>query len=308
MRRPVWILSLLLALAVASAFAWLGQWQMGSAIRTDNTETINTEEMRPIDEVDTLGKGVTDEAAGVLVSTSGRFVAGDSRIIAPRTNDGRAGAWVVGHLVSGEGAGETSSLAVAIGWAPSVEDAERALAAVEADPGFAKERRLEGRYMPPDGPEVPKPDEDPQTMHTMLAPALANSWSDTFGPVRSGYLVLHPEGAANASLLESAALDAIDSVPPLPPEKVNWLNVFYAIEWIVFAGFAIFFWFRLTRDAWEKEHELQLLEAEEAARAAAGPDPDRSVDADADPAAAAQAADQDHSVPPSPDGALRSKP
>ena len=43
---------------------------------------------------------------------------------------------------------------------------------------------------------------------------------------------------------------------------MNWLNVFYAGEWVVFAGFAVYFWFRLTRDAWEKEHELAALTAE----------------------------------------------
>jgi surfeit locus 1 family protein len=42
--------------------------------------------------------------------------------------------------------------------------------------------------------------------------------------------------------------------------QFNWLNVFYAIEWVVFAGFAVFLWFRLVRDAFEREHE----EAEEA--------------------------------------------
>lgn len=56
-------------------------------------------------------------------------------------------------------------------------------------------------------------------------------------------------------------LTAIYSPPPIDKATLNWLNVFYAVEWVVFAGFAIFLWFRLVRDAFEREVE----EAEEAA-------------------------------------------
>ena len=37
---------------------------------------------------------------------------------------------------------------------------------------------------------------------------------------------------------------------------MNWLNVFYALEWVVFAGFAVFLWFRLVKDAVEREKDL----------------------------------------------------
>ena len=288
MRRPLWILALLLALAVAAVFAWLGQWQMDIAVRTEAQEVVDTETVRPLAEVDEVGTGVTDAAAGMVVSLEGAFVPGDSRVVSPRENAGESGAWVVGHLVTEDGSeGEPSSLAVAVGWAPSVAEAERAITALESDPAFVEPRRLEGRYMPPEGPQVPGPTEDPQVMHTMLPPFLANSWETAAGPVHSGYLVLHPGASAAEGLLAGAELDAVDSVAPLPPEKVNWLNVFYAIEWVVFAGFAVFFWFRLTRDAWEKEHELKELLAAEEAAAQADPDPDpeptEGADGDAEP-------------------------
>jgi hypothetical protein len=88
---------------------------------------------------------------------------------------------------------------------------------------------------------------------------------------------MHEDSTVGALLTD---LDPIDSIAPLPTERVSWLNVFYAIEWVVFAGFAVFFWFRLARDAWEKEHELKLLmqEAEqEVALDPAGPDNDSSA-------------------------------
>ncbi|WP_241489297.1 SURF1 family cytochrome oxidase biogenesis protein [Leucobacter celer] len=272
MRRPRWILALLLALLVAAVFAWLGQWQMDNAIRSDAQQEVDTETPRLLAEVDEAGSGVTDAAAGMVVLVSGALVPGDTRIVTPRENAGEMGAWVVGHLaVAAEPGGEDTGvgLAVAIGWAPSVEQAEAAAARFEADPAFADLRDLEGRFMPPEGPVIPKAGEDPQVMHAMVPAQLVNSWQPVEGPVHSGYLVVHPTGGG-AEMLAGAGLDAIDSVPPEPAESVSWLNVFYAIEWIVFAGFAIFLWYRLARDAWEKEHELQKLTAAEGGRSAVG--------------------------------------
>lgn len=267
MRRPRWILALLLALLVAAVFAWLGQWQMEHAIRSDAQQTADTETPRPLGEVAEAGSGVTDAAAGMVVRVSGSLVPGDTRVVAPRENAGETGAWVVGHLsVTADPAGEDpeTGLAVAIGWAPSVAEAEAAAELFEADPGFAEPRDLEGRFMPPEGPVIPKGGEDPQVMHAMVPAQLVNTWQRVPGPVHSGYLVVHPSGDGG-EMPAVAQLAAIDSVPPEPAESVNWLNVFYAIEWIVFAGFAIFLWYRLARDAWEKEHELQKLQAEAAA-------------------------------------------
>jgi cyanate permease len=33
------------------------------------------------------------------------------------------------------------------------------------------------------------------------------------------------------------------------------LNIFYAIEWAVFAVFAFYIWWRMVRDAYEREQE-----------------------------------------------------
>lgn len=292
MRRPRWILALAVALLVAGVFAWLGQWQLGHAIRSDASAQVDTETPRDLGDVTELSEGVTDAAAAVVVELDGAFVAGDTRVVEPRDNDGESGAWVVGHMVTtGPKAAQGANLAVAIGWAPTTADAHDAIDAIEADLSFEEPLRIEGRYMPPEGPQVPSGGEDPQAMHTLVPSFLANSWASVTSPVYSGYLVLHG-GPVTDSMIAAGDLDAIDSVPPLPVERVNWLNVFYAIEWVVFAGFAVFFWFRLTRDAWEKEHELRdLLEAEadaateDAAGGAVAPDPAGTDPAAPDPAA-----------------------
>lgn len=283
MRRPQWIFALLLALVVASVFAWLGQWQMGNAVRNNVDDLVSTETVRPIDDLTEPIAGIPEIAAGAVVSVDGEFVSEDFSIVSDRMNRGigsgngesadsvgdqagekREGAWVVGHLV--RAGHDDASLAVAIGWAPSQEAAQAAIAELEQLP--AEARTLEGRYLPAEAPEIPRPDADPAFSRTMVPAYLANNWTQTpTGPIYGGYLVMHDSAAAPA--LADLGLEEIDSVAPSAPEKVSWLNVFYGIEWAVFGLVALFLWYRLARDAWEKEHEIMALEAEAAREAAA---------------------------------------
>lgn len=274
MRRPQWIAALVLAMVVAAVFAWLGQWQMGNAIRDNVDDLTATETVRPIDDLTEPMAGIPELAAGAVVSVEGAFAPGDFFVVSDRMNQGpdasaarTQGAWVVGHLVRSEQ--DNASLAVAVGWAPSDADARAAADRLNDLPDSV--RALEGRYLPAEAPEIPRPDVDPHSMRTMVPAFLVNEWATKpSGPIYGGYLVLHDAG--DAPDLAGAGLTPIDSVAPSAPEKVSWLNVFYAIEWVVFAGVALFLWYRLARDAWEKEHEILLLtaaaEAEEAAAAA----------------------------------------
>jgi hypothetical protein len=47
---------------------------------------------------------------------------------------------------------------------------------------------------------------------------------------------------------------------PQSDSQVNWLSAFYAIEWTVFAGFAVFMWWRLLADAYKKQQAALLAE------------------------------------------------
>jgi len=262
MVKPKWILALLLALAVAGGFAWLGQWQLENAIRIDHEQSIDSEAVRPLVEVNEPGAAVTDGAAGMVVAVTGELVPGDFAVIEQRANDGRVGAWVAGHLVTHDAGGaEAGHLAVAIGWAADAAAAETALATIEAS-ASGENLQIEGRYMPGDGPVRPEAADNAHRILSMVPAQLVNLWQTFEGPAFAGYLVLHP---GDSALLEAAGLEAIDSVPPLPVETINWVSLFYALEWIVFAGFAVFFWYRLVRDDWEKTHELQELRAAELA-------------------------------------------
>ena len=99
------------------------------------------------------------------------------------------------------------------------------------------------------------------TREALSVAELVNRWSDYNGLVYGSYAILdEPSAAASAALVDGA--EPIVSMRPVTDAQLNWLNVFYAIEWVVFAGFAVYFWFRLVKDAWEREQD----EAAEAAQ------------------------------------------
>jgi hypothetical protein len=111
---------------------------------------------------------------------------------------------------------------------------------------------LTGRIVDSEAPELPDEDAaDPFVMTTLSEAALVNVWQVTASPdVYSVNLI-----SADAP----TGLDPIFSPRPEAQTTLNWLNVFYAVEWVVFAGFAVYFWYRLGRDAWEREAEEKAL-------------------------------------------------
>lgn len=237
-RRPRWIAMLVLALAVAAGFAALGQWQLERSIASGTVVERDTETVRALDEVATPQEQMPSSLAGQVVEASGRFVDGDYLTVSGRVNDGVEGYWVVGHLQT-DGA-SPAALAVALGWAPTEREATSAIAGLPT--GSAT---VTGRYLPGEAPQLT--DFEKGERSTLSAADLINVWPDFSGDVYSGYLVSHDE---------AAGLDLIDSPTPTTEVSLNWLNLFYAAEWAVFAGFAVFMWYRLVKDAWEREVEL----------------------------------------------------
>ena len=53
---------------------------------------------------------------------------------------------------------------------------------------------------------------------------------------------------SGAVALEGTGDSAIVIKPQDEFVELNFLNIFYAIEWVLFAGFAIFMWWRLVQD------------------------------------------------------------
>lgn len=242
MLRPRWVLALILALGVAAGFALLGQWQLERALASGAVVDRPSEHVTPLADVIAPAAEVPDDAIGQKVTVAGRYVPGDEQLVQGRVNDGATGYWVVSHLVTeADGAG----IPVARGWAKDRAAAQNAAATLATD--AAASVTVTGRFLPSEAPLVPPDGADPHTMTSLSVAALINLWTPTGNPdVYLGYIV-----ADDAP----AGLAAISSPPPEQPFTLNWLNIFYAAEWAVFAGFAVFLWYRLVRDAVEREQE-----------------------------------------------------
>ena len=254
MLRPQWLAMLALSLLVAGAFAWLGQWQLERAIDTDPPPPGATEQVRPLDEVVEPGAYLEEPLVGQQVETTGTWSPRDFLVVSSRFNDGVEGYWVTGQLRI-EGTLDPTSIAVAIGWAPTREEADAAASVLSdsaATSSAGAATRLTGRIISDEGPQPPPRDGDPYEMTRMSPAALLGQWHDVerLNVYRPYLAVLDPGGTA-----EAAGLQPISSRAPDEASPVNWLNVFYAVEWAVFAGFAFYLWYRLARDAWEKEIE-----------------------------------------------------
>ncbi|WP_426625100.1 SURF1 family cytochrome oxidase biogenesis protein [Leifsonia sp. McL0607] len=267
MLRPRWIGALIFALALAAGFAALGQWQLERAIESGKAVEAPTETVLPLTQVAKPGGPLTSKAVGQLVEFTGTAISGDDQLLYDRLNDGTSGWWVVSHVNVDAGGGRTIALAVARGWAPSEAAAKAAMAKLASQPETPQ--RMVGRILPDEQPQVPDDKKNPTAMKTLGVGQLYNLWTGVDGmDVYNAYAV---EQTPPAGLVK------IDSPPPIQQTELNWLNIFYAAEWIIFAGFAIFLWYRLVRDAKQREDEERELEAGAAAGTGDG-SADSSVD------------------------------
>ncbi|WP_227820121.1 SURF1 family protein [Agromyces aureus] len=264
MLRPRWVLALLFALAVAAGFALLGQWQIERAVEQSETIERPTEEVLPLGDLVEPDMATKQIATAQRVEVHGTFVPGDTVLVEGRLNDGAAGYWVVAHLEVTDAA--AGGLPVALGWAADREAAQSAADAFDISVAQADsaETQVVGRFLPSEAPVAPDEDGDPFAMTTVAVAQLINVWVDYDDrPVYFGYITTTDA---------APGLEAIVSPPPEHTFELNWLNVFYAVEWVVFAGFAVYLWYRLVRDAVEREAEEAEESAAEAEAAAAAVD------------------------------------
>lgn len=234
-RRPRWIGALILALAIASAFAALGQWQLSRSLEGGDPTAGRTEIPTPLDRVAEPQQSLRSDAIGQRVTVAGTFVDADYVLLSGRSNHDAFGYWVVGHAITDDGA----SLAVALGWAPTESEATAALDDARATPPGPD---LAGRYLMSESPE--QSDFEAGERSALAVSELINLWTVEPDGVYAGYLVLDEA---------PAGLTTIDAPPPITEVSLNLLNIFYALEWAVFAGFAVYLWYRLVRDAVEAE-------------------------------------------------------
>ena len=255
-RRPKWIGGLFLSLAVAFVFALLGQWQLERTFTVIEPVDEN-EQVLVLNDVASPGAPITAQAANVLI-TANIFLDQQNVFIVSNRLQQSGDEVVEGYwLIANAGAlladnDTTGSLTVAIGYADTLEQAERARA--ELQEAVFPQAFLEatGRYLQTEGPVAVADPEKPHVLGSLSLAQLVNLYAGP--PVQSfaGFLALDAE--------PGLGLDQIVLPPQVVGTQVNWLTLFYAVEWVLFGVFAVFLWWRLVEDQRLREQDPPAAE------------------------------------------------
>mgnify|MGYP002624110708 CR=1 FL=1 len=260
----------LLVIGVLVSFTLLGRWQLG--VFEDSGRPRAAADPAPV-EVTTLtqvGSAFQAEALRRRVTAEGGFDAARQLLVADRTPDSdRAG----GRFARGQGYWLLTPLRLADG---TMIPVVRGWVATPQDPATAVPEgtvTVTGRLMPPEPTDsVQRTGRLPEgQVATVSTAELINIW--TGERLRNGYVIATEQVAGSAPAPKLVAVS-----PPTQERAFNWRNLAYALQWWIFAGFAVFMWYRLVREA-----------VRERARAAAG-DGTGSADAEKDEPAPAETA------------------
>lgn len=234
-RRPKWIGALLIALALAAGFAALGQWQLERSFRTIGHTDSQLEAVVAIDSLIQPGKSFPEPADARKVEFSATANTSNVFVIADRVQNGKSGYWLVVDYRLESGA----SLAVATGWFAELDAALTAREGVKSALVAQVLSKQTGWLLAPEAPAALNPSQ--LAVLNSLSPAqLVNLFSPDLP------LQMYPGAVAlNANPWGG---DAIVIGTQKQTVELNFLNIFYAIEWVVFSGFAVFMWWRLVQD------------------------------------------------------------
>ena len=224
--RPASLGLLALALALATAFAALGNWQLERS-RT-HAGPGRTEQVVPLAQVLAPSSTFTGRADGQRVAVTGTYRPQDQVLVADRPRGGEPGSWLVAALAV-EADGGAALLPVLRGWLPEG-------AAPPDPPSGAVE--LTGRLQPGEPPRGYAPG---QELRALSSADLVNAWD---GPLYTGYLALE-EASAPLSVVPTSA----------PTGDLDLRNVSYALQWWLFAAFAVLVWVHLVRQRHRDELE-----------------------------------------------------
>nr|WP_260399240.1 SURF1 family protein [Micrococcus flavus] len=242
-----------MALVAATVFVLLSRWQFQAAETNAPPPRSQTENAVPLTSHLRPGEPLTAAAADQVVTARGEFLPGTDVLVGPRLSEGREGWWTVTAFRVADAPG-AQTIPVVRGWSAAAD---------VVDPAPAGEVTVAGRLLPPDGP-LPRSDDAGDTAgrpaYATLSPGqLVNVWDvPSYAAFVAAFAVTDAAGAEVGARAAEGGLEPVWVAPQPEETQVIWLNVFYGVEWVLFAGFALFLWWRFVRD----DHQRELREAE----------------------------------------------
>lgn len=240
--------SLLFVLVLVTCFVGLSAWQVDRAQhKNDAVESADVEEVEPFNEVMEAQAPMPGILADQRVSLSGHWLP-DAQVVVPgRVLDGDKGFWVVTMF-----APDDARLGASVG-----ADAEDKTIAIPVLRGFTTDEKTAMESRAAEGPvkmtaqigpvEGPMPGNSlPEgQVRSVSTSQLINLFPDLL--TYSGFLI--PESATGDAA--SVATDGLAFVPPTTTRDEGGFDLQsagYAIEWLIFAGMALYMWWQLLRD------------------------------------------------------------
>lgn len=257
--KPRFVRLFVIMVALVAAFVWLGNWQWQTAHNKANQKVLeksSSQAREPLDDVLRPQTAFDNSRSLQPVTVTGHYEDARTELVAGRVLDGRHGYWVMTPLV--------------------VHSTGARLPIVR---GFVEKAT-----------NIPKPPSGTVTLEGALAPGesvstlgdlptgqigsidlglLLNEWG---GRVYDAFIFVTKQTPATSHTAGQAVVQPIP--PPVPrTTHIEWRNAAYAVQWWVFAAFAVFMWIRLVRE----EHMAQLT-AENAPGSERRPSGARSAD------------------------------
>lgn len=262
--KPKWIGFFFLTMAVASLFVLLTQWQFEQS--TSDQPRSHTETETAVALTDHFDPGVPmmGDEADQMVTFTGQLDPGVSVQVESRIRDGVVGLWLVSSATVDDISGDYS-IPVAWGWIPEELDTtpQAVTELFETSTGLSADATIEfeGRLIPGEGP-TPNTDHfiTPKRTQMLATAELTNLWNRD---LYAGYVVAETftvDGTVH-TVSGDAGVEPVATAPQPEQAQVAWLNIFYAVEWFIFAVFSLYLWWRFVRDDYLKDQrEAQLDE------------------------------------------------
>ncbi|MDO4822128.1 MAG: SURF1 family cytochrome oxidase biogenesis protein [Rothia sp. (in: high G+C Gram-positive bacteria)] len=266
---PRWLLGLLLVLVLASGFVMLSKWQINASTLGQVTADPAKDQVRPYSRVLQAHDALNMSEVDTVVEATGSYVPGSTYLVENKLKDGAEGYWLVSLFVPDDSQPVSTSLGegprgivVARAWTPIAEIPSEPTGTVT----------IAGRVVGNDAPLTSRDISDEnrgrnRVLASVNSSYLTNVWN---AALFNGILTLDSENTGatpitdQGTIAETATLlDSSGALQPIRAQQVtddtvDWLNIFYALEWLVFAGFALYLWYRLLKDSVEKTTDPTL--------------------------------------------------
>ncbi len=258
---PRWLGWLVAVLVASAGFVWLGLWQMNVAREDAAQEVLQQAAARPVSQLtEVIGPHAAfpRDGSNQRVSAVGRWEPDRQFLVTDRRLAGADGYWVVQPFVV-EATG--ARIPVVLGFVRSVPAGEairaRAVAAGAAGrAGFTGSAggtlTLVGSLAPTESPPTGRREYAAGQAGSVELGSLLNLWG---GEVYNAFLfaVSETPDPGLAGPTGSSATGAMERVPPPDlPSGITLRNAAYALQWWIFAVFALWMWVKMVRDDYRR--------------------------------------------------------